>query len=162
MSKLSEKKVIGITGSMGSGKSEIARYLRNKYPVLDCDQVNADLLKKGNLGYQKLKEMNIVELDSQGQIIKESLASYMFSSEQNRKCVEAILHPLIFEKCMNGFKIKINRLFLWKCPCCLKYLHKNILIRFGVLLQIWMWHYHAYVHIAILRESRLWQDLRHK
>ena len=98
MSKLSEKKVIGITGSMGSGKSEIARYLRNKYPVLDCDQVNADLLKKGNLGYQKLKEMNIVELDSQGQIIKESLASYMFSSEQNRKCVEAILHPLIFEK----------------------------------------------------------------
>ena len=63
MSKLSEKKVIGITGSMGSGKSEIARYLRNKYPVLDCDQVNADLLKKGNLGYQKLKEMNIVELD---------------------------------------------------------------------------------------------------
>ena len=51
MSKLSKKKVIGITGSMGSGKSEISRYLKNKYPVLDCDQVNADLLKKGNLGY---------------------------------------------------------------------------------------------------------------
>lgn len=28
MSKLSKKKVIGITGSMGSGKSEISRYLR--------------------------------------------------------------------------------------------------------------------------------------
>ena len=98
MSKLSEKKVIGITGSMGSGKSEIARYLKNKFPVLDCDQVNADLLKKGNLGYQKLNEMNIIELDSQGQIIKEKLASYMFSCDQNRKQVEAILHPLIFEK----------------------------------------------------------------
>ena len=70
MSKMSKKKVIGITGSMGSGKSEISRYLRNKYPVLDCDQVNADLLKKGNLGYEKLKKMNIVELDSNGQIIK--------------------------------------------------------------------------------------------
>ena len=34
MSKLSKKKVIGITGSMGSGKSEISRYLRKKYPVL--------------------------------------------------------------------------------------------------------------------------------
>ena len=32
MSKLSKKKVIGITGSMGSGKSEISRYLRKKYP----------------------------------------------------------------------------------------------------------------------------------
>lgn len=98
MSKMSKKKVIGITGSMGSGKSEISRYLRNKYPVLDCDQVNADLLKKGNLGYEKLKKMNIVELDSNGQIIKESLASYMFSNEKHRKQVEAILHPLIFDE----------------------------------------------------------------
>ena len=61
MSKLSKKKVIGITGSMGSGKSEISRYLRKKYPVLDCDQVNADLLKKGNLGYQKLNDLRIVQ-----------------------------------------------------------------------------------------------------
>ena len=98
MSKLSKKKVIGITGSMGSGKSEISRYLKNKYPVLDCDQVNADLLKKGNLGYQKLNDLRIVELDSNGQIIKESLASYMFSKAEHRKQVEAILHPLIFEQ----------------------------------------------------------------
>ena len=88
MSKLSKKKVIGITGSMGSGKSEISRYLRKKYPVLDCDQVNADLLKKGNLGYQKLNDLRIVELDSNGQIIKESLASYMFSKAEHRKQVE--------------------------------------------------------------------------
>ena len=98
MSKLSKKKVIGITGSMGSGKREISRYLRKKYPVLDCDQVNADLLKKGNLGYQKLNDLRIVELDSNGQIIKESLASYMFSKAEHRKQVEAILHPLIFEQ----------------------------------------------------------------
>ena len=87
MSKLSKKKVIGITGSMGSGKSEISRYLRKKYPVLDCDQVNADLLKKGNLGYQKLNDLHIVELDSNGEIIKESLASYMFSNVEHRKQV---------------------------------------------------------------------------
>lgn len=98
MPKLSKKKVIGITGSMGSGKSEISRYLAKKYPVLDCDQVNADLLKKGSLGYQKLNEFHIVELDSQKEIIKESLAAFMFSKEENRKLVESILHPLIFDK----------------------------------------------------------------
>lgn len=98
MSKMSKKKVIGITGSMGSGESEISRYLRKKYPVLDCDQVNADLLKKGNLGYQKLNDLHIVELDSNGEIIKESLASYMFSNVEHRKQVEAILHPLIFDE----------------------------------------------------------------
>ena len=65
---------------------------------MDCDQVNADLLKKGNLGYQKLNDLRIVELDSNGQIIKESLASYMFFKAEHRKQVEAILHPLIFEQ----------------------------------------------------------------
>ncbi|WP_462336069.1 dephospho-CoA kinase, partial [Holdemanella biformis] len=62
------------------------------------DQVNADLLKKGNLGYQKLNDLHIVELDSNGEIIKESLASYMFSNVEHRKQVEAILHPLIFDE----------------------------------------------------------------
>ena len=85
MSKLSKKKVIGITGSMGSGKSEISRYLRKKYPVLDCDQVNADLLKKGNLGYQKLNDLRIVELYSNGQQALARLVSQMNPEEKMAK-----------------------------------------------------------------------------
>lgn len=46
MSELSKKKIIGITGSIGAGKSKVAAYLRQTYPVLDCDKVNAQLLKK--------------------------------------------------------------------------------------------------------------------
>ena len=50
------------------------------------------------MGYQKLNDLHIVELDSNGEIIKESLASYMFSNIEHRKQVEAILHPLIFDE----------------------------------------------------------------
>ena len=98
MPKMSKKKVIGITGSMGSGKSELARYLALKYPVLDCDQVNADLLKKEHAGYKKLHEMHLIKLDHRQEIDKAQLASFMFENEENRKKVESILHPLIFEE----------------------------------------------------------------
>ena len=98
MPKLSKKKVIGITGSMGSGKSEISRYLSQNYPVLDCDQVNAQLLEKGNAGYEELKKRKLVDFDADGNINKKSMAAFMFSSDQNRKLVESILHPLIFEQ----------------------------------------------------------------
>ena len=36
---------IAITGTIGSGKSTVASYLRNKgYFVFDCDEVNRELL----------------------------------------------------------------------------------------------------------------------
>ena len=64
MSKLSKKKVIGITGSMGSGKSEISRYLRKKYPVLDCDQVNAPVLSTIQSAYRPIAKSEAVSPDS--------------------------------------------------------------------------------------------------
>ena len=97
MSKMSKKKVIGITGSMGSGKSEIKRYLSTMYPVLDCDWVNAKLLEKGQAGYIKLNDLGIAKLDESGNILKQEMARFMFSKEENRTLVEGILHPLIFE-----------------------------------------------------------------
>ena len=48
MSTLSKKK-IAITGTIGSGKSQVSKYLIELgYPVLDLDKVNASLLEKGN------------------------------------------------------------------------------------------------------------------
>lgn len=112
MPKMSKTKVIGITGSMGSGKSELSRYLALKYPVLDCDQVNADLLKKGHVGYKKLNEMHIVKLDQQLEIDKVQLASFMFEKEENRKKVESVLHPLIFKE-MNQWIERQNSDFVF-------------------------------------------------
>lgn len=50
MSALPKTKVIAITGTIGSGKSTAGLYLKTIYPVLDCDQVNAELLQPGHEG----------------------------------------------------------------------------------------------------------------
>ena len=60
LSCMSEKemKKIGLTGVMGAGKSSVIEILKEAdVTVLDCDAINADLLKKGNKGYQRLVEV---------------------------------------------------------------------------------------------------------
>ncbi|MBP3871385.1 MAG: dephospho-CoA kinase [Faecalicoccus sp.] len=98
MPKMSKKKVIGLTGSMGSGKSMAASIIREYYPVLDCDRVNRDLLKKGHAGYSALLAGGFDFLDDKGEIDKPKMASVIFNDEIVRKKVESILHPLIFKE----------------------------------------------------------------
>lgn len=98
MPELSKKKVIGLTGSMGSGKSMAASIIREYYPVLDCDGVNRDLLKKDHAGYSALLAGGFDFLDDKGEIDKPKMASVIFNDESVRKKVESILHPLIFKE----------------------------------------------------------------
>lgn len=98
MQTLSKKK-IGITGSMGSGKSKVSEIIRSfDYPVLDLDQVNADLLKKDHAGYQALKKEQLITLDENEEIDKAILAQQMFQDEALKQKVESILHPLIISQ----------------------------------------------------------------
>ena len=46
------KKVIGLTGSIATGKSTVSNKLKSLgYQVIDCDEINHEILKKDNEGY---------------------------------------------------------------------------------------------------------------
>lgn len=98
MSTLSKTKVIGITGSIGSGKSQVSKYIKEMYPVIDCDQVNAQLLEKGQPGYEALMALSYVQVQADQTIDKVHLANVMFSDCEKKKEIESILHPLIFKR----------------------------------------------------------------
>lgn len=90
-------KKIGLTGVMGAGKSSVIELLKAYgITVLDCDTMNADLLKKGNVGYQELLRVfdeNL--LDNNGEINKRKMSDIIFSNAENRAKAEHILHPMI-------------------------------------------------------------------
>ena len=58
-------KVIGLTGSIGSGKSTVSNYLRRKnYEVIDSDLIAFDVVKKGEKSYFNLcKNINFKNLN---------------------------------------------------------------------------------------------------
>ena len=89
--------LIGLTGGIGSGKSTVAQRLVE----LGATEIDADLLARevvapGTQGLAEVAERFGSDLvDSNGALNRALLAERAFSSEENRKDLEAILHPKI-------------------------------------------------------------------
>lgn len=94
------KMTIGLTGSMGSGKSTLRRILSGVMPVTDADAINARLLEKGNAGWRALKEAGLLYAGPDGSVDKEAMAQAMFTDPVYRKKAQDLLHPLILQEMM--------------------------------------------------------------
>ncbi|OLU36190.1 dephospho-CoA kinase [Erysipelotrichaceae bacterium NYU-BL-E8] len=95
---MSDKKVIGLTGTMGSGKSTVRKLLSDRLAAIDCDELSARLLEPGNKGYESLKEAGMLYVDPNGFQDKQKTAELVFSNPKYKKQYERILHPLILEE----------------------------------------------------------------
>lgn len=106
MSALSKNKRIAITGSIGSGKSTAAAYLRSKgLTVYDCDAVNRRLLEKGEVGYHAVGAHFPSVLAPDQTIDRQKLATVVFNDPCALAKLNALLHPLILAdmlKAMQG------------------------------------------------------------
>lgn len=90
---------IAITGSIGSGKTEVCNYLRKLgYDVFDCDAVNKQLLDAN--AYDLLfKDFN--ECFDGKSLNKQKLAEIVFNDKQAKDKLESIMHPLILKELLS-------------------------------------------------------------
>lgn len=89
-------KIIGITGGVGSGKSQVLSYLEERYQARICqaDQVAWELQKPGTSCYQRIAEhygKEIMHLD--GTIDRKRLGSIVFADDHEREVLNQIMHP---------------------------------------------------------------------
>ena len=89
---------IGITGSIGSGKSTVVRYLKEKgYKIFSCDEYNKKLLRKNSKAYPiLLNKFPVCFKDNK--LDKQALANIIFNNKEKKKELEDILHPLIINE----------------------------------------------------------------
>ena len=89
---------IAITGTIGSGKSEAVRYLKEKgYDVFDCDEENRKLLEKGEAGYEAVRQA-FPDCFKGDELDKKALSALVFHDPEKKKKLEDIMHPLILKK----------------------------------------------------------------
>lgn len=89
-------KVIGITGGVGAGKSEILNYIEMNYScrIIRADEAAHEVEQPGRAGYQKLVVLMGTEiLAADGTIDKKKLADRIFSDKKMLEQVNAIIHP---------------------------------------------------------------------
>ncbi len=95
-------KIIGITGGVGSGKSEVMKMIKKLADpcLIYADDVANKLKKKGKPCYYELVDLLSEEiLDDTGEIDKKRMAARMFSGEDEDLVgkVNAIIHPRVKE-----------------------------------------------------------------
>ena len=101
---------IGITGSLASGKSTVAKLIsRNRHPIFSADKAVRDLYKKRIFINKTKKKFNFQNTKN----LKKKLKNIIKKDKKALKKLEQIIHPLVrsemraFMKAKKNIKIKI-------------------------------------------------------
>lgn len=97
------KSVIGITGGIASGKSNVSNVIKDLgYPVIDSDQIVKKLSEKNMPLYNAyIKEFGPDYLDIKGNLDKKKLAKTVFHDVKAKERMNKISHPIIVEEIKN-------------------------------------------------------------
>lgn len=91
-------RVIGVTGGVGSGKTEILSYIRENYPceILLADELAKELQEPGKACYEPLIELlGKSILGPEGEILKTAVAERIFGDSELLERVNGLIHPRV-------------------------------------------------------------------
>lgn len=89
--------IIGLTGSIASGKSTISAMLKEKgFPIVDADLVARIVVKPGTQTLQEIEEVFGKEvMNEDGTLNREALGQIIFHNPGKRKQLNDLMHPAI-------------------------------------------------------------------
>lgn len=106
--------IIGITGSIATGKTFVTDYLLKKgYKVIDADVISRGLLEKNGKCYQKvIDSFNDILLEN-GDINRQKLGKLVFNDRNKKKTLEEIVHPEVIETIFKKIdELNIDNIFV--------------------------------------------------
>lgn len=91
---------VGLTGGIASGKSTVSAILRELGAVvIDADALAREVVAKGTPGLAAVvEEFGPQLLTPEGDLDRAAMGALVFDDEAARRRLEAIVHPLVFER----------------------------------------------------------------
>lgn len=112
-------RVIGVTGGVGAGKSQVLSFLEKTYKaqVFQADEAGHQVIEPGTRAYGQIVDyFGRGILAGDGQIDRRALGVQVFSDEKKRKYLNGIIHPavkaLALEKIARAHNEGACRLFI--------------------------------------------------
>ena len=92
--------IIGLTGSIASGKSTVAKMIKSYgLPIVDADVVARQVVEPGTPTLKKIAEAFGTEVIAHdGSMDRAKVGSIIFHNEEMRKTLNSIIHPAIREE----------------------------------------------------------------
>lgn len=100
MGKRKNKFVIGLTGNIGTGKSEVRKILQCLGALgIDADLISRQFMEPNSPGYRKVLEKFGREfIDEEARLDRSALARVVFNQPDKLAELEEIIHPLVKEE----------------------------------------------------------------
>ena len=88
-------KIIGLTGTIASGKSTVAKYLKEQgIPVFDADAIVHDLYNNDQIVIEKIREI-FPEAIANHQVDRKKLSRAIQNNETLLTKIEDVVHPIV-------------------------------------------------------------------
>ncbi len=109
--------LIGITGGIGTGKSTVTKFIKEKgYAVLDADKIAREVVEKDMPAYKMLvEEFGSKVLREDGSLDRKMLGNIIFNDNKKRTKLNNIVHSHIFirmKRLVDEMSVKYNIVFL--------------------------------------------------
>lgn len=100
------KRVIGITGGIASGKSNVCHVISDMgYPVINCDDISYELSQKeGPLFNVIINRFGEEFLDDDGNLDRKKLGKLIFNNSSAKIVLNQITHPIIKDELISRIK----------------------------------------------------------
>lgn len=115
--KVSKQRRIAITGGIGSGKSTVSKFLREKgYPVFSCDEIYREVMESAEYLQAMRIAFSDVYFDENGKIDRKKLAKDVFENESIRKRLNEIAHVLIMKRLFANMQERAEEIVFAEVP----------------------------------------------
>ena len=93
-------KVVGLTGNIASGKTEVAKIFKELgAKIIDADQIAREIVKPGEVAWKDIcDEFGEEILNSDCRINRVKLGEIVFNDKEKRERLNNITHPRIIER----------------------------------------------------------------
>ena len=96
-------RVIGLTGSLKTGKSTVAKmFAQLGAKVISADKIAHDVLAEGSAGYKKIVKIFGPEILEKRRINRKKLGEIVFQDKKKLRILEHIIHPIVKQR-IGGF-----------------------------------------------------------
>ena len=112
------KQVVGITGGIASGKSNVCSVIKNEgYQIIDSDQISRDLSKKDCLIYNEIvKNFGEEYLNNDLEIDRKKLAKLIFHNNEAKEKLNKITHPIIIDEIKKQIELSSGDIIFVEIP----------------------------------------------
>ena len=109
---MSQNKIIGLTGSISTGKTQVSNYLRDRgEKVIDADLIAREVVDLEPVK-EKIKEAFGNDIYKDDELDRKALGEIVFRDKEKRQVLNEIEHPEIYRIILEDIKNSKGRVFV--------------------------------------------------